>query len=184
MSVQSAQRIGEGLGVDRVIAPEGSLPQPADRLDASGPVRPHEFEVAVERLCLDSTSFRNIRERCDADPQRMAARIAEIVAERGKMHNPETDSGGVTLGTVTAVGAELADPPAVGDRIVTLASLTLTPLRIDAVADVDPDSAQIEVRGTAYVLRRAPWGPMPDDIPLDTALEIYDVYAAASHTGR
>ena len=68
------------LGADRVLAPAGALPQPAERLDASGPVRPYEFEVAVERLCLDSTSFRNIRERSDGDPDRMAARILEVVA--------------------------------------------------------------------------------------------------------
>ena len=34
----------------------------------------------------------------------MAARILEIVVARGKMHNPETDSGGILLGTVADVG--------------------------------------------------------------------------------
>lgn len=174
--------IAQRLGAGRVIAPRGSLPQPAARLDASGPVRPYEFEVAVDKLCLDSTSFRNIRERSGADPDRMAERIAEIVGERGKMHNPETDSGGVALGTVTAVGERYGHPPAPGDRIVTLASLTLTPLSLDAVTHVDPDSAQVEVRGTAYVCDTAPWGPLPDDLPEATALDIYDVYGAGSHT--
>ena len=42
-----------------------------------------------------------------ATPCVMGERIATIVAERGKMHNPETDSGGVLLGTVTAVGERL-----------------------------------------------------------------------------
>src|SRR6478672_12052686 len=117
--------LAEQLGADRVIAPAGALPQPAERLDASAPVRPFEFEVDVERLCLASTSLRNIRERSDGDPERMAARILEIVGARGKMHNPETGSGGVLLGTVSAVGERFADPPAVGDRVVTLASLTM-----------------------------------------------------------
>ena len=176
------QRTGEGLGIDRVLEPRGALPQPADRLDASAPVRPREFELAVDRLCLDATSFENVRAGADADPGRMAERVLEIVAARGKMHNPETDSGGVALGTVSAVGAELEGGPAEGERIVTLASLTLTPLRLDEITEIGPDSAQIGVRGTAYMPESAPWGPMPDDIPLATALEIYDVYAAASHT--
>ena len=30
--------------------------------------------------------------------------LLEIVAERGKMHNPATDSGGVLQGVVTATG--------------------------------------------------------------------------------
>jgi L-erythro-3,5-diaminohexanoate dehydrogenase len=112
----------------------------------------------------------------------MGERIAAIVAERGKMHNPETDSGGVLLGTVTAAGERFDDPPPVGSRIVTLASLTLTPLRLDAVTGVDPGSAQVEVEGTAYVFASAPWGPLPDDIPVERAIELYDVYGAGSHT--
>lgn len=170
------------LGAERVIEPAGTLPQPAERLDASGEPTPHELEVEVDRLCLDSTSFREIRESRHADSTRMGERIAEIVGGRGKMHNPVTNSGGVLLGTVTAVGAEFPEPPAVGDRIVTLASLTLTPLRLDSVDRVDPDSAQVEVTGTAFVAASAPWGPLPDDIPLETAIELYDVYGAGSHT--
>jgi L-erythro-3,5-diaminohexanoate dehydrogenase len=170
------------LGADRVIAPAGALPQPAERLDPGGPVRPYEFEVAVERLCLDSTSFRNIRERSEGDPERMADRILEIAAARGKMHNPETDSGGVALGTVTAVGDRYGSPPQVGERIVTLASLTLTPLRLEAVHRLDPHDPQVEVSGTAYVCDRSAWGPVPDDLPLETVLEVYDVYAAGSLT--
>ncbi|HST40963.1 MAG TPA: hypothetical protein VLK58_15710 [Conexibacter sp.] len=178
----STAQLAARLGADRVLDPAGALPQPAQRLDAGGPPRAAEFEVAVERLCLDATSFRNIRAAAGADPARMAARIAEIVAARGKMHNPETGSGGVLLGRVAAVGDAVSNAPAVGDRIVTLASLTLTPLRLDAVTRVDPDSAQVEVRGTAYVCDSAPWGAVPDDLPGDLALEVYDVYGAASHT--
>src|SRR5436189_6232371 len=112
----AAVEISEQLGADRVLGPVGALPQAAERLDPGGPVRPFEFEVAVERLCLDSTSLRNIRERSGGDPPAMAARIADIVEGRGKMHNPETDSGGILLGTVTAVGERCDAPPAVGER--------------------------------------------------------------------
>ena len=182
MKTDSPVDVAQQLGADRVIAPAGALPQPAERLDPSGPVRPYEFEVAVERLCLDSTSFRNIRERSDADPRRMADRILEIVRSRGKMHNPETDSGGVALGTVTEVGERYGSPPEVGQRIVTLASLTLTPLRLEEVTGLDPDHPQVAVTGTAYVCDRSAWGPVPEDLPLRTVLEVYDVYAAGSLT--
>jgi len=182
MKTEPAADMKQRLGADRVIAPDGVLPQPAERLDASGPVRPYEFEVAVERLCLDSTSFRNIRERSDGDPRRMADRILEIVASRGKMHNPETDSGGVALGTVSEVGERYGSPPEVGQRIVTLASLTLTPLRLEAVTRVDPADPQVEVSGTAYVCDRSAWGPVPEDLPLRAVLEVYDVYGAGSLT--
>src|SRR5690349_6056006 len=145
---RKTQTLSAMLGADRVADPPAVLPQPAQRLDASGPVRPGEVEVDVDRLCLDSTSFRQIRESCGADPGAMAARIEEIVSTRGKMHNPVTESGGVLLGTVAAVGEAFPDPPAIGSAIVTLASLTLTPLRLESVDRVDPDSAQVEVTGT------------------------------------
>src|SRR5882724_5820651 len=102
--------IRQQLGADRVVDPPGALPQPAKRLDPSGPVRPYELEVAVERLCLDSTSHRNIREGAGGDPGRMADRILEIVEARGKLHNPETESGGVLLGKVAAVGDRYGSP--------------------------------------------------------------------------
>lgn len=181
---RTAETLLARLGADRVVAPAGSLPQSADVVDARGPVRPFEFEIAVERLCLDATSFRSIRAEADADPQRMGERIAEIVRTRGKMHNPVTDSGGVALGTVRTVGTEVTDPPAIGARIVTLASLTLTPLRLERIVRVDPDSAQVDVEGTAYVCERAPWGLLPDDMDAASAIEIYDVYGAASHVRR
>jgi L-erythro-3,5-diaminohexanoate dehydrogenase len=110
----------------------------------------------------------------------MANRIAEIVRKRGKLHNPETESGGVLLGTVTAVGERHSAPPEPGERIVTLASLTLTPLRLEAVEPPDAGFPQVEVAGTAYVSDRAAWAPVPDDLPAATALELYDVCAAAS----
>jgi L-erythro-3,5-diaminohexanoate dehydrogenase len=174
--------IEQQLGADRVLEPAGALPQSAERLDPAGPVRAYEIEVDVDRLCLDSTSFRNIRGLDGGDPARMAARIAAIVESRGKMHNPETDSGGILLGTVAAVGERFEAPPQVGERIVTLASLTLTPLRLEAVTGLDPDFPHVEVAGTAYVADRAAWALVPDDLPLATALEVYDVCAAASQT--
>ena len=152
--------IRQQLGADRVLDPPGALPQPAERLDRRrARSRPYELEVAVERLCLDSTSHRDLRERAAGDPDRMAARIIEIVGARGKMHNPETDSGGILLGTVAAVGERFASPPASATGSSTLGSLTLTPLRLEAVTGLDPDSPQVEVAGTAYVFERAAWAP-------------------------
>ncbi len=65
---------------------------------------------------------------------------------------------------------------------MTLGSLTLTPLRLEAVTHVEPASPQVEVVGTAYVFDRAAWAPVPDDLPPASAIELYDVCAAASQT--
>ena len=160
--------------------PAGSLPQPAARLDPSGPCRRYETEVEVERLCLDSTSHRQIRDAAGGDADAMATRILAIVAARGKMHNPETDSGGVLLGTVSAVGEDVSSPPEAGTRVATLASLTLTPLRLDGVTRVDPDSPRSRLRGP----RTSSIGPRGLPCPTTSrsaALDLFDVCAAASH---
>jgi L-erythro-3,5-diaminohexanoate dehydrogenase len=179
MSASTAEISGR-LGAGRVAEPRGALPQPAQRLDSSAPVREYEVEVAVERLCLDSTSHRDLRARAEGDPARMAELIAETVSERGKMHNPATDSGGILLGAVTAAGAGVTDPPEVGTRIASLASLTLIPLRLDSVDHVDPGFPQVDVTGTAYLFDRTGWARMPDDMSDERALELFDVCAAAS----
>lgn len=171
----------EALGTRRVLEPRGALPQAARRLDATLPVQPYEIEIAVDTLALDSTSFRQIIESTGQDPRRAGERILAIVAERGKMHNPVTGSGGVLTGTVRTIGDAYPDPPPVGTRIVGLASLTWTPLRLDAVDAVDPGSSHVPVTGTAYLPWTAPWVDYPAEIPVAATLAALDVCNSASH---
>jgi L-erythro-3,5-diaminohexanoate dehydrogenase len=171
------------LGVDRVIEPRGAAPQAADRLDSTRPPGEAELVLEAEFLNLDATSHRQIREACDADPLRMADRIAETVSARGKMHNPVTGSGGVLVGRVAEVGTSYpAEDLTRGDRIVPLASLSLIPLRLYEVGPLDPDSPQIPVRGRAILPPVVPWSRTPDDLPLAVAVSALDVYGAPSHT--
>ncbi|MBK5232158.1 MAG: L-erythro-3,5-diaminohexanoate dehydrogenase [Thermoleophilia bacterium] len=165
----------DSLGADRVISPPGALPQSARRIHADLPTRVHEIGIDVETLCLDSTSFRQLSDEAEGDPLRIAELISGIVQDRGKMHNPVTGSGGVLIGTVKEVGSALEDPPSIGDRIVTLASLTLTPLTLERVGPVETGSAQIPVEGTAFLMSSAPWAECPDDLDLDVALAALDV---------
>jgi L-erythro-3,5-diaminohexanoate dehydrogenase len=173
---------GPLLGVERALEPPGALPHVAARLDAAAPANAYEAEVDVEAICVDATSYRAIRERCEGDPDRMAVTIASVVAERGKLQNPWTGSGGILAGTVSAIGERhWAADLVVGDRVIPLASLISIPLRLDAVGPVAPDSPQVPVRGRAIVTGRMACAPVPDDLPLSTVLAAIDVYPAASH---
>lgn len=172
----------EALGVERVLEPPGALPQAALRLDLRVPMQPYEIELDAEMLALDSTSFRQLAESSGHDPARVADAIMRIVAERGKMHNPVTGSGGVLTGTVRAVGERYGDAPPVGTRVVTLVSLTLTPLRLEAVGEVDLGSPHVPVRGTAYLPSSAKVVACPEDIRFDAALAAVDVCNAATQT--
>jgi L-erythro-3,5-diaminohexanoate dehydrogenase len=89
------------------------------------------------------------------------------------------------LGTVQRVGADVAERGfVVGDRVATLASLSLTPLTLRRVVAVRPASAQLDVEGTAIVFASAPLAKMPADLPERLALAILDVAGAAPQVAR
>ncbi len=111
------------LGLHRVLEPAGVLPQAAWRLDPRPEIWPDEVRVAVDRLNLDAASFRQLREASGGDPAAVRAAVLDIVARRGKMHNPVTGSGGMLIGVVEAAGPESGLGLAPGDRIATLVSL-------------------------------------------------------------
>src|SRR4051794_36221430 len=132
------------VGLHRVLEPAGALPQAARRLDAAPAVGPDEVRLRVELLNLDAASFRQLATKHDGDGAAVRAEVLEIVAERGKMQNPVTGSGGMLVGVVEEVGPESPLGLRPGDRVATLVSLSLTPLQItDGLAGWDGRSEQV-----------------------------------------
>ncbi|MCU1614193.1 MAG: L-erythro-3,5-diaminohexanoate dehydrogenase, partial [Frankiales bacterium] len=141
--------------------------------------------IAVERLNLDAASFRQLSESCGGDGDAVRTAVLEIVRARGKMQNPVTGSGGMLLGVVDAVGPESPLDLAVGDRVATLVSLTLTPLAItDGLARWDGRSEQVPAAGTAILFARSIAAVLPDDLPDAVSLAVLDVCGAPAATAR
>jgi len=173
------------LGVHRVVEPAGVLPQAASRLDADPEIGPDEVRIAVERLNLDAASFRQLSEAHGGDGAAVRAAVLGIVESRGKMQNPVTGSGGMLIGVVDAVGPASPLGLAVGDRVATLVSLTLTPLRItDGLARWDGRSEQVPTEGTAILFARSIAAVLPGDLPDAVALAVLDVCGAPAATTR
>ncbi|WP_369134908.1 L-erythro-3,5-diaminohexanoate dehydrogenase [Modestobacter sp. I12A-02662] len=173
------------LGVHRVLDPVGVLPQAATRLDPDPRIAPDEVRIAVERLNLDAASFRQLAEEHGGDGDAVRAAVLGIVGSRGKMHNPVTGSGGMLVGTVEEVGPESPLGLCPGDRVATLVSLTLTPLRItDGLARWDGRSEQVPAAGTAVLFARSIAAVLPDDLPTEVALAVLDVCGAPAATER
>ena len=173
------------LGLHRVIEPAGVLPQAAWRLDPSPAIAPDEVRVRVDRLNLDAASYRQIREAYAGDPDKIRSAVLEIIATRGKMQNPVTNSGGMLTGTVEEVGPESPLGLEPGQRVATLVSLTLTPLVItDGLAAWDGRSEQVPCEGHAILFARSIAAVLPDDLPVPLSLAVLDVCGAPALTRR
>ena len=165
------------------------LPQAAQRLDTRREIWPDEVRVRVETLNLDAASFRQLegKHAVDGRPDGDAVRreVLEIVATRGKMQNPVTGSGGMLIGTVEEVGPESRLGVAVGDRIATLVSLSLTPLVIeDGLERWDGEGERVPADGYAILFGRSIAATIPDDLPPALSLSVMDVCGAPALTHR
>jgi L-erythro-3,5-diaminohexanoate dehydrogenase len=111
--------------------------------------------------------------------------VLDIVAARGKMQNPVTGSGGMLVGVVDQVGRDSPLGLAVGDRVATLVSLSLTPLRItDGLTSWDGRSEQVPAEGHAILFGRSIAAVLPDDLPGELAMAVLDVCGAPALTDR
>jgi L-erythro-3,5-diaminohexanoate dehydrogenase len=182
----NAAATGCRFGSHRVVSPAGSLPQAAWRLDSTPVPYANEILCAVDVLNIDSASFKQIADAFARDVRAIGEHIAATVGERGKQHNAVTGSGGMFVGRVLAIGAHLADRTdiAVGDRIASLVSLTLTPLEIAEVRGVDLATGRVWIDGRAILFESGTYARLPDDIPLDVALAVLDVAGAPAQVRR
>ena len=181
------------VGLHRVLEPSGdqiTLPQTAQRLDASPQIWPDEVRIDVEVLNLDAASYRQL---CSVhqlpgggtDGAAVKAAVLDIVATRGKMQNPVTGSGGMLIGTVAEVGPASPLGLAVGDHVATLVSLSLTPLQItDGLARWDGLGERVPAAGHAILFGRSIAAVLPTDLDPELALMVMDVCGAPALVAR
>ncbi|MDD2538364.1 MAG: L-erythro-3,5-diaminohexanoate dehydrogenase [Bacteroidales bacterium] len=178
---------GNKYGLHRVIEPKGVLPQPANKLDNNmDEIYDNEILIDVKTLNIDSASFTQIEEQAGGDKAKIAEIMLGIVAKQGKHRNPVTGSGGMLLGVVEKIGDALAGKTdlKVGDKIATLVSLSLTPLRIDRIKDIRPDIDQVDIDGKAILFESGIYAKIPDDMPETLALSALDVAGAPAQTAK
>ena len=173
-------------GTHRVIEPKGSLPQPALKISNDMNIFSNEILFDVQALNVDSASFTQIEEEAGHDTKKIAAKILEIVGERGKMQNPVTGSGGMLIGTIEKIGEDLEGKIdlKVGDKIATLVSLSLTPLQIDEIIDIKPDIDRVEIKGKAILFESGIYAKLPTDMSETLALAALDVAGAPAQTAK
>ena len=171
---------GNKYGTHRVIEPKGALPQPALKISNDMTLFDNEILIDVDYLNIDSASFTQLMEETAGNVEKIKVKILEIVQKRGKMQNPVTGSGGMLIGTVEEIGINLINKIdlSVGDKIASLVSLSLTPLKIDKILNINPDIDRVEIEGKAILFESGIYTKLPGDMEDTLALAALDVAGA------
>ena len=177
---------GNKYGAHRVIEPQGALPQAAWKVDNDmAKLYSNEIICDVISLNIDSASFTQIKEACEGDEARIKQMVMGIVSERGKQQNPVTGSGGMFIGEVAYIGEDLTDRDLkVGDKIASLVSLSLTPLKIESIDRVHMDIDRLDVKAKAVLFESGIYAKLPDDMSNELALAALDVAGAPAQTAK
>lgn len=173
-------------GTHRVIEPKGLLPQPAWRINNDMEIYDNEILIDVISLNIDSASFTQIKEQARSERRTVESIVSETVERRGKQHNPVTGSGGMLIGTIKEIGALLKGKIDLmeGDKVATLVSLSLTPLKINKFKNIREDSDQIDIEGQAILFESGIYAKLPKDMDEKLALAVLDVAGAPAQTAR
>ena len=154
---------------------KGILPQPAVKISNDMEIYDNEILIDVQTLNIDSASFTQIYNQAEKDLAKTEEIIKGIVEERGKHQNPVTGSGGMLIGTIEEIGEGIKDTTdlKVGDKIATLVSLSLTPLRIDNIKEIRPEIDQVDIDGKAILFESGIYAVIPDDLPENFSLNTF-----------
>jgi len=171
---------GDQYGGHRVIFPKGLLPQAAEKIDNNPEIYSNEILIDVIAIQPTSTAFGRIKRDCGGDVTKMAKMIFDIVGERGKFQDPVTKSGGMLIGIVKEIGEDLKNTAdiEIGDKIATLVSLSLTPLKLYEIDHIDLDTEQILCRADAILFQSGIYTKIPEDLGQSLTLAIMDVAGA------
>jgi L-erythro-3,5-diaminohexanoate dehydrogenase len=178
--------MGNKYGTHRVIEPVGAMPQTAQKINNDmSVVYDNEILIDVIALNVDSASFTQIEQEAGGDVDKIGKKILSIVAERGKQQNPVTGSGGMLIGKVAKIGSALSGRDlAVGDKIASLVSLSLTPLNIKRIIKIHPEIDRVEVEAQAILFESGIYAKLPTDMDEGLALAALDVAGAPAQAAK
>lgn len=175
------------FGSHRVLEPKGVLPQVCWRLDNNfDEIYDNEILIDVDRLNIDAASFHQMRRQARDDEEEIGRIIMRTVAERGKQQNMVTGSGGMFTGSVRTIGTAIKNKIDIkpGDRIASLVSLSLTPLKIYRINKVRKDIDQVEVEAQAVLFEKTVYARLPKNRNETLTMAILDVAGAPAQTAK
>lgn len=179
----------EFLGIHRSKEPKFVLPQAAKTVDNSLPIKDSEILFEVDALNIDSASFNNLKQLSKNQKEEIKKLIFEIVKERGKMHNPYTNSGGVFKGKIKEIGKYFNEyhnnKYKVGSKVVSLTSLSFTPLHVEKIEDIDTNSNTVFIKGYSILFLNSPFAVIDEfEFEEDVIMKVLDVCGAPAQVAK
>ena len=171
-------------GFYRALEPHNSFLQTAWKLDNNMFVYENELLIDVEILNINFVSFSQIVEETNGNKDKIANRIIEIVNNRGKLHNPVTGTGGMLYGRINKIGKSYPNIQELkeGDEIISLVSLSTTPLKIEKILDINIGFAQVNIVGQAIMFESSLIARKPNDLPLKVVISAWDEAGSPAET--
>jgi L-erythro-3,5-diaminohexanoate dehydrogenase len=169
-----------------VLEPIGSLPQAALKINNTEEIWENEILLDVDVLNITSSAFNRIKSEANGDVQRIKDIIIDIVEKQGKFQDLVTKSGGMLIGRVRKIGSGFENKIdlKIGDKIATLVSLSLTPLKIKTIKKVNIYKDQIYVEGHAVLFESGIYTKLPADLPEALSLALMDVAGAPGRVAK
>lgn len=169
-------------GNHRSLEPKSAFPNFAWKVDNSMNLFDNEILVKVSLINIDGDSFKQIYVECEGNKDKISKKILDIIELRGKLHNPITGTGGTLYGEITKIGTKAEGNFSIGDKVISLSSLTITPIKINKIINIDSHFGQIEVDGYAILFSSGPLMKVSEDIPLKLLLSVLDEAGAPIQT--
>ena len=159
-------------GLDRSLTPRRTFTPLAWEVDNSSQLKEGEVRIALDKVHVDGTSFRQICQEAGNDEEQIKEKIKDIVIRRGKLHNPVTDTGGLFCGVIEEIDSRYNNEKGLkpGDEVICNSSLAGIPMYIDRITSIDKTYPQFDAEGYAIALPGMPIIKRPKDLPIDLLL--------------
>lgn len=164
----------------RRVANGGGLPIYAWKLDNDTHISEDEMLIRVIKIHLETGSFNQIYSEVRGDEEKMKQTVMEIVKQRGKMHNPYTNTGGLFAGVVEKIGKRFENTSdiRVGDEVIVPVSIAMLPLKLNKVTSVNYVYNHIDVEGYTMIYSGCPVVKRTPDISWDLLLSAFEESAS------
>ena len=159
-------------GLDRSLTPRRTFTPLAWEVDNSSQLKEGEVRIALDKVHVEGTSFRQICQEAGNDEEQIKEKIKDIVIRRGKLHNPVTDTGGLFCGVIEEIDSRYNNEKGLkpGDEVICNSSLAGIPMYIDRITSIDKTYPQFDAEGYAIALPGMPIIKRPKDLPIDLLL--------------